>query len=143
MFSLSNLLSIIRNGELASRPYIEIKCTKEIQYNKLFAILNQFRQEGIIRGYSFISIQTAKLNKNNVLSYKLIIFLKYDERGKSVRRSVKQISTPGRLKYVSTHSLWQPQTSSGFYILSTPYGLLTDIEARYYNVGGEVLVSVI
>lgn len=105
MFSLSNRLSIIRNGELATRPYIEIKCTKDIQYNKLFFILNQFRQEGIIRGYSFISIQSTKINKINIFSYKVIIFLKYDEQGKSVIRTIKQVSKPGRRKYVSTRSL--------------------------------------
>ena len=105
MNSLSNILSIIRNGELASRPYIEINCTKEIQYNKLFFILNQLRQEGIIRGYSFISIQSTKVHKINIFSYKVIIFLKYDERGKSVIRTIKQVSTPGRRKYVSTRSL--------------------------------------
>jgi len=105
MFSLSNILSIIRNGELATRPYIEIKCTKEIQYNKLFSILNQLRQEGIIRGYSFISTQPTKFYKSNKFAYKVIIFLKYDEQGKSVRRTIKQVSTPGRRIYVSTRSL--------------------------------------
>ena len=105
MYSLSNRLSIIRNGELASRPYIEIKCTKKIQYTKLFSILNQFRQEGIIRGYSFISLQSIKVYNNNFFSYKVIIFLKYDENGKSIIRSLKQVSTPGRRKYVSTLSL--------------------------------------
>ena len=75
MFSLSNILSIIRNGELATRPYIEMKCTKEIQYNKLFSILNHLRQEGIIRGYSFISTQPTKFYKSNKFAYKVIIFL--------------------------------------------------------------------
>ena len=101
MYSLSNILTIIRNGERASRPYIEINCIKDFQYNKNISILNQLRQEGVIRGYSFIPTQSKK----NKSFFKIIIFLKYDETGKSVLRIVKQVSTPGRRKYVSTHSL--------------------------------------
>ena len=101
MYTLSNILTTIRNGERASRPYIEINCIKDFQYNKNISILNQLRQEGVIRGYSFISTQSKKNKK----FFKMIIFLKYDETGKSVLRIVKQVSTPGRRKYVSTHSL--------------------------------------
>ena len=107
MNSLSYRLTIIRNGEKASRPYIEISCTKHFQYKKNIFILNQLRQEGVIRGYSYISLQ-SKINKNindKIINFKIIIFLKYDETGKSVLRIIQQVSTPGRRKYVSTHSL--------------------------------------
>jgi hypothetical protein len=40
MYSLSNILTIIRNGERASRPYIEINCIKDFQYNKNISINN-------------------------------------------------------------------------------------------------------
>lgn len=51
-------------------------------------------------------------------------------------------STPGRRIYVSASSLWQPQSTSGFFVLSTVYGIFTDAEARRYNVGGELLFGV-
>jgi len=97
MYSLANRLTTIRNGERASRPYIEIKCITNSQCNKYINILNQLRQEGIIRGYSIIPSKSKIIN--------IIIFLKYDATGKSVLRIIKQVSTPGRRRYVSTNSL--------------------------------------
>jgi ribosomal protein S8 len=43
---------------------------------------------------------------------------------------------------MSSSAIWQPQTTTGFFILSTPIGICTDIEARRYNVGGEILFGV-
>jgi ribosomal protein S8 len=44
--------------------------------------------------------------------------------------------------YISASSLWQTQSTTGFVALSTVYGIITDIEARRYNVGGEVLFGI-
>jgi small subunit ribosomal protein S8 len=56
-------------------------------------------------------------------------------------RNLKQISRPGRRIFASTLTLWQVPSTTGIYILSTPRGIMTDNEARKYNIGGEVLLS--
>jgi len=71
-----------------------------------------------------------------------MIYLKYDESGKSVIDSLFLVSKPSRRIYMSSSAIWQPQTTTGFFILSTPIGICTDIEARRYNVGGEILFGV-
>jgi len=181
----SNRITLIYNGERASRKSIVWKLPKGAQYKNLISVLTLLQDEGIIRGFSFTSstpesgpiskvskakecfsqrsavskfvakvqanankfakvsgVERSSPTQNSKERVYLNIFLKYDSVGKSVINSVYLVSTPGRRVYVSSNSLWQPQSTSGFFVLSTTSGILTDIEARRYNVGGEVLFGV-
>ena len=69
------------------------------------------------------------------------IELKYTE-GQPVIREIKRVSTPGRRVYSGMKDLPRVYNGLGISILSTPSGVMSDIQARKKNVGGEVLCQV-
>jgi small subunit ribosomal protein S8 len=69
------------------------------------------------------------------------IELKYYE-GEPVIRTIKRVSKPGRRVYSKIKDLPRPFNGLGIAVLSTPRGVMSDVEAREANVGGEVLCQV-
>jgi small subunit ribosomal protein S8 len=69
------------------------------------------------------------------------IELKYHE-GEPVIRTIKRVSKPGRRVYSKIKDLPRPFNGLGISVLSTPRGVMSDVEAREANVGGEVLCQV-
>ena len=65
-----------------------------------------------------------------------IVELKYIN-GLSIMTDVKRISKPGLRRYVSVFELKSMKRGLGFYILSTPKGIKTHVEAQKEKVGGE------
>lgn len=125
--NISDMLTRIRNGQKSKLYEIELYCpTPLICLN----ILNVLYKEGYIRGL-----------KKNYINKKLTVkvLLKYDIQGTPVISKIERVSTPGRRVYSSIKSLWKIKSGLGIFILSTPKGILTDSEARYLNIGGEVL----
>ena len=135
MHFLSNLLSSLRNAKASRLSHIVFIQPQNAIPKAIFDILTLLRKNGIIRGFSCIEISISG-------KVKFMIYLKYDESGKSVIDSLFLVSKPSRRIYMSSSAIWQPQTTTGFFILSTPIGICTDIEARRYNVGGEILFGV-
>jgi len=71
----------------------------------------------------------------------LRIQLKYND-GQPVITGLKRISKPGLRKYVASDELPRVLGGLGIAIISTPKGLMTDVEARQAKVGGEVLCEI-
>ncbi|MGB2437152.1 MAG: 30S ribosomal protein S8, partial [Candidatus Puniceispirillales bacterium] len=90
-------------------------------------------REGYIRDYSSVEMRPG--------IYELKIELKYHE-GLPVISEIKRVSRPGRRVYSKIKDLGQIYNGLGISILSTPRGVLSDLEAREANVGGEVLCRV-
>lgn len=86
---------------------------------------------GYIRGFII-------KNKKNV-----IVLLKYINN-KPVIRSIAVVSTPGRRTYLKYKKMKNTlvRKDSGYLILSTSRGLITDEESNIFNTGGEVLLKV-
>jgi len=120
--TLSNLFSKIKNGFLSKK-------TKIIQQNSKQSInvLNILVNEGFIKSY--------KINSKNQIE----IYLKY-KKNKSVINEIKRESKPGKRLYIKNKDLYIKK--QGFYILSTPLGVLTDLEAKKLNVGGELICKI-
>ncbi len=120
--TLSNLFSKIKNGFLSKK-------TKIIQQNskQSINILNILVNEGFIKSY--------KINSKNQIE----VFLKY-KNNKSVINEIKRISKPGKRLYLKNKDLYIKK--QGFYILSTSLGILTDLEAKKLNVGGEFICKI-
>ena len=76
---------------------------------------------------------------DTVVSKKLAVTLKYDAGGRHHINGVKRMSKPGRRLYVGVSEIFPVKFGKGNMILSTPAGILTDVEARNQNVGGEQL----
>jgi len=124
---LGDLLTRIRNGQQAGKSSIDSPASK-LRAN----VLEVLKKEGYIRGYAVVEDG----NKRN-----LRVELKYYE-GEPVIKTINRISTPGRRVYSGIEDLPKVRGGLGISILSTPRGVMSDIEARASNVGGEVLCRV-
>lgn len=121
---IADLLTRIRNGNMASKPYIDAPLSK-IKAE----IARILKAEGYIDGYT-----TSERS--------LRIYLKYTDEGKRVITEIKRISKPGCRVYCSREKLPKVLNGLGIAIISSSKGILTDREARQTSVGGEVLCTV-
>ena len=71
----------------------------------------------------------------------LSIDLKYHS-GNPVISTFERISKPGRRIFSSAQSLPKINNGLGIAIISTPKGVMTDIDARKQKVGGEIICKV-
>ena len=71
----------------------------------------------------------------------MLISLKYSS-GSPVISSIERISKPGRRIFSSAESLPKVNNGLGIAIISTPKGVMTDIDARKHKVGGEIICKV-
>jgi len=125
---VGDLLTRIRNGQL--RGLAKIKSPNSRLRVRLLDVL---KEEGFIRAYTEVELQSGKRE--------IEIELKYHE-GQPVIRELKRVSTPGRRVYTSVKDLKPHRQGLGVSIVSTPKGVMTDAHARDANVGGEVLCQV-
>lgn len=76
-------------------------------------------------------------------SEKIVIYLKYQDRTKKpCITNLKRISKPGLRIYASYKEIPKVLGGMGIAILSTSKGIMTDKEARFYRIGGEILCSI-
>ena len=69
------------------------------------------------------------------------INLKYNS-GNPVINTIERVSKPGRRIFSSAESLPKINNGLGIAIVSTPKGVMTDIDARKQKVGGEIICKV-
>ena len=118
----------MRNGQLRLLSKVEMPSSKF-----RLKILEVLKSEGFITSYHI------EKKENNKVS--LIVDLKYYE-GTPVIREIKRVSKPGRRVYSSATSIPRIQNGLGLAIISTNKGIMSDIEARKNNVGGEIICRV-
>jgi len=124
---LGDMLTRIRNGQQAKKDSVVSPSSK-----LRARVLDVLQREGYIRGYS-----EEELGRHKGLR----IELKYFE-GEPAIKFVARVSKPGRRVYSASRELPTVRNGLGITIVSTPKGVLSDIEARDQNVGGEVLAEV-
>jgi len=125
---IGDMFSRIRNGQMRLLNSIDIPSS-----NFRKNILKILKEEGYIKDYY---IEKSENNKTN-----LKINLKYYE-GDPVIKEIKRISKPGRRVYSRANSIPRVMNGLGLAILSTPKGVMTDVEAKKNNVGGEIICKV-
>jgi len=96
-------------------------------------VLDVLKREGYIRGFV--------PSNGGAPAAEFKIELKYND-GAPVIREINRISKPGRRVYSKIADLPRVYNGLGIAILSTPRGVMSDIEARAAKVGGEVLCRV-
>ena len=126
--SLSDMLARIKNAHQAKKSFTS--CFKSKLNMNVLAVL---KNEGYIRDYKDIEI-----NKG-INSIK--IDLKY-YNGYPVIKKIKRVSKPGRRIFSSSESLSKINNGLGIAIISTPKGVMTDIDARKQKLGGEIICKV-
>ena len=125
---LGDMLTRIRNGQRSKKNMVRSPASR-FRRN----VLDVLKREGYIRGFRAVDIRSGVSE--------LEIELKYAD-GEPVIREISRISRPGRRVYSKIKDLPRYYNGLGIQILSTPRGVMSDIEARTANVGGEVLCRV-
>jgi small subunit ribosomal protein S8 len=67
------------------------------------------------------------------------ILLKYDEKMQNAIQGLKRVSTPGLRKYSRVAAVPKVMSGMGMAIVTTSKGVMTDVDCRKLNIGGEVL----
>lgn len=125
---IGDLLTRIRNGQNAGLEIITSRSSKH-RVN----VLEVLKREGCIRDF--------RVEDDEKGLKRVVVELKYAE-GRGAIRKIDRVSKPGRRVHSAIKDLQPYYNGLGFYILSTPRGVMSDKEAREANVGGEVVASV-
>ena len=124
---IGDMLARLKNSQMRNHKKIELPSSKFKA--KIAEIL---KSEGYIVDYEVKSDEN-KLN--------LHISLKYNS-GNPVISSIERVSKPGRRIFSSAESLPKVNNGLGIAIISTPKGVMTDIDARKQIIGGEIICKV-
>ena len=128
MDPIGDMFTRIRNGQLRKLTKVEMPSS-----NFRLKVLEVLKNEGFISSYHI------EKKDNNKVS--LVVELKYYE-GTPVIKEIKRVSKPGRRVFSSATSIPRIQNGLGLAIISTNKGVMSDIEARKNNVGGEIICRV-
>ena len=125
---IGDMFARIRNGQMRSLTTIDVPAS-----NFRLQILEVLKTEGYISNFF---LEKKENNKKN-----LKVDLKYYE-GNPVIKEIKRVSKPGRRVFSRADSIPRIQNGLGLAIISTNKGVMSDIEARKNNVGGEIICRV-
>ena len=124
---IGDMIARIKNAQLRNHKVVEFPSS-----NFKISISEILKSEGYIIDY--------KIN-NETKKPTLLINLKYHS-GNPVISTIERISKPGRRIFSSAESLPKINNGLGIAIISTPKGVMTDLDARKQKVGGEIICKV-
>tara|TARA_B100001250_G_scaffold373808_1_gene360190 strand:+ start:318 stop:713 length:396 start_codon:yes stop_codon:yes gene_type:complete len=124
---IGDMLARIKNSLLRNHKKVELPSS-----NFKIKIADVLKNEGYIINFK-ISDDKKKPN--------LEIELKYNQ-GNPVISTIERVSKPGRRIFSSAESLPKINNGLGIAIVSTPKGVMSDIDARKQKVGGEIICKV-
>ncbi|HSC09456.1 MAG TPA: 30S ribosomal protein S8 [Rhodanobacteraceae bacterium] len=125
---IADMFTRIRNAQATARATVRMPASKV----KL-AIAKVLKDEGYIR-----DVQVSRAENNKAV---LEIALKYFE-GKPAIEKLDRVSRSGLRVYRGKDELPKVMGGLGIAIISTPAGIMTEVQARAKGVGGEVLGTV-
>ena len=125
---IGDMIVRIKNAQMRNHKSVELPSS-----NFKAKIAEVLKTEGYIIDYTVVNNDK---NKNS-----LRISLKYNS-GNPVISTIQRISKPGRRIFSSAESLPKINNGLGIAIVSTPKGVMTDIDARKQKIGGEIICKV-
>ena len=123
---IGDMLARIKNAQVRNHRKVSLPSSKF--KTKIADVL---KSEGYIIDY--------KVNDDKKPSIE--INLKYNS-GNPVINTIERISKPGRRIFSSASSLPKINNGLGIAIVSTPQGVMTDVDARKKKLGGEIICMV-
>ncbi len=123
---IGDMLARIKNAQVRNHSKVSLPSSKF--KSKIADVL---KAEGYIIDY--------KINYDKKPSIE--INLKYNS-GNPVINTIERISKPGRRIFSSASSLPKINNGLGIAIVSTPQGVMTDVDARKKKLGGEIICKV-
>ena len=124
---IGDMLARIKNAQLRAHKSVELPSSKF-----KIKIAEVLKDEGFIIDYKI-----DEKEKKTIMQ----IYLKYNY-GNPVINSIERISRPGRRIFSSAESLPKINNGLGIAIVSTPKGVMSDVNARKQKVGGEIICKV-
>ena len=124
---IGDMITRIRNAQSRNHKKVQLPSSKF-----KVKIAEVLKSEGYIIDYKV----STESNKSH-----LEISLKYNS-GNPVISSIQRVSKPGRRIFSRAESLPKINNGLGIAIISTPKGVMTDIDARKQKVGGEIICKV-
>tara|TARA_B100001540_G_scaffold255123_1_gene232200 strand:- start:240 stop:635 length:396 start_codon:yes stop_codon:yes gene_type:complete len=124
---IGDMIARIKNAQERNHKKVELPSS-----NFKTKIADILKNEGFIKDF--------KVNKENN-KFLLSLELKYHS-GNPVISTFERVSKPGRRIFSSADGLPKINNGLGIAIISTPKGVMTDIDARKQRVGGEIICKV-
>jgi len=124
---IGDMLARIRNSQVRNHKKVQLPSSKF-----KVKIVEVLKSEGYIIDFK-VDDDEKKPN--------LEINLKYNF-GNPVISNIERISKPGRRIFSSAESLPKINNGLGIAIVSTPKGVMTDVDARKQKIGGEIICKV-
>ena len=124
---IGDMIARIKNAQMRNQKKVELPSS-----NFKSKIVEILKSEGFIIDY--------KINMANNKPV-LLINLKYHS-GNPVIATIERVSKPGRRIFSSAESLPKINNGLGIAIISTPKGVMSDMDARKQKVGGEIICKV-
>ena len=124
---IGDMIVRIKNAQMRNHKKVELPSS-----NFKVKIVEILKSEGFVIDYK------VDLEDNKPV---LLINLKYYS-GNPVIGTIERVSKPGRRIFSRAESLPKINNGLGIAIISTPKGVMTDIEARKQKVGGEIICKV-
>ena len=123
---IGDMLARIKNAQVRNHSKVSLPSSKFKA--KIAEVL---KSEGYIIDYSINDDKKPSIEIN----------LKYNS-GNPVINTIERISKPGRRIFSSASSLPKINNGLGIAIVSTPQGVMTDVDARKKKLGGEIICKV-
>ena len=124
---IGDMIARVKNAQDRSHKKVELPSS-----NFKAKIADILKNEGFIKDF-----QVMNNDNKPVLSLEL----KYHS-GNPVISTFERVSKPGRRIFSSANGLPKINNGLGIAIISTPKGVMTDIDARKQRVGGEIICKV-
>ena len=124
---IGDMITRIKNAQLRNHKKVDLPSS-----NFKTKIAEILKSEGFI-----IDFKVDSKNNKSILS----INLKYHS-GSPVIATIERVSKPGRRIFSRAESLPKINNGLGIAIISTPKGVMTDVDARKQRVGGEIICKV-
>lgn len=125
---LADLLTRVRNANSTGAKTVQAPFST-LKKN----VLRVLKEQGFILDYQ------AELEGDKGV---LRIDLKYGPDGETVIRHLQRVSRPGRRVYSKAAQVPSVLDGLGIAVMSTPQGVMSNVEAKKLGIGGEVLCEV-
>ena len=123
---IGDMLARIKNAQVRNHSKVSLPSSKFKA-----KIADVLKSEGYIIDYKIYDDKKPSIEIN----------LKYNS-GNPVINTIERISKPGRRIFSSASSLPKINNGLGIAIVSTPQGVMTDVDARKKKLGGEIICKV-
>ena len=124
---IGDMIARVKNAQQRNHKKVNLPSS-----NFKTKIADILKNEGFIKDFKIL---------NDEKKITLSLELKYHS-GSPVISNFERVSKPGRRIFSSAESLPKINNGLGIAIVSTPKGVMTDIDARKQKVGGEIICKV-